>query len=213
MEDMPVHQEDEEEDIAERYGTMPVSPQDMPLTDDDSSSMEHGPAQPPGEGMPLREEATDPRGATPSYFEVVDLNEDTGERRHSLLGFLNSRNRHQHTSSVDIPLAPTSHARNQSSTSVESTGMAGGSTLSLHRAVSNSFLSNLRRKKSTNTLNSVNNASTLSVNSISAPLTHTLQKTEFTYPRSGPTPEQVKLISSRESLVSEMWGVAFNLIC
>lgn len=42
--------------------------------------------------------------------------------------------------------------------------------------------------------------SMISVNSISAPLPHTLMRTEIRYPRGGPTPEQIKLISSRESL-------------
>ncbi|KAI0058361.1 hypothetical protein BV25DRAFT_1286423 [Artomyces pyxidatus] len=42
--------------------------------------------------------------------------------------------------------------------------------------------------------------SSISINSISSPLTHTLVRTDFVYPRSGPTPEQLKLISSRESV-------------
>ncbi|KAF7799676.1 hypothetical protein EIP86_010916 [Pleurotus ostreatoroseus] len=43
--------------------------------------------------------------------------------------------------------------------------------------------------------------SMISLNSISAPIAHTLVRTEFTYPRAGPTPEQIALISSREGLV------------
>jgi hypothetical protein len=50
--------------------------------------------------------------------------------------------------------------------------------------------------------------STLSVNSISAPLSHTLVRTEFTYPKTGPTPEQVKLISSREAF--QRFGVPYG---
>ncbi|TFY60936.1 hypothetical protein EVJ58_g4823, partial [Rhodofomes roseus] len=41
--------------------------------------------------------------------------------------------------------------------------------------------------------------STLSVHSISAPLTHTVIRTELTYPRTGPTPDQMKLLASVES--------------
>ncbi|KAF9781348.1 hypothetical protein BJ322DRAFT_270985 [Thelephora terrestris] len=41
--------------------------------------------------------------------------------------------------------------------------------------------------------------STLSLNSISPPLTHTATRTEFTYPRTGPTSEQVKFLSSKET--------------
>lgn len=59
----------------------------------------------------------------------------------------------------------------------------------------------ISRQRSTNTLNSnhLNSPSLISLNSISSPLTHTLVRSEFTYPKSGPTPEQLKLISSRES--------------
>ncbi|KAL0068472.1 hypothetical protein AAF712_004550 [Marasmius tenuissimus] len=64
-----------------------------------------------------------------------------------------------------------------------------------------SLVNPLHRKKSTVTLNSAHltSPSLISLNSISAPLSHTLVKTEITYPRSGPTPEQLKLISSRET--------------
>ncbi|KAA1474357.1 hypothetical protein DENSPDRAFT_931594 [Dentipellis sp. KUC8613] len=46
----------------------------------------------------------------------------------------------------------------------------------------------------------LNSPSTISINSISSPLTHTLTRTDFVYPKSGPTPEQLKLISSREAV-------------
>ncbi|CAL1709914.1 unnamed protein product [Somion occarium] len=57
-------------------------------------------------------------------------------------------------------------------------------------------------------LNALNSPSTLSVNSISAPLTHTLVKTAMTYPKAGPTPEQLKLISSRDSFAR--FGVPYG---
>ncbi|KAH9903445.1 hypothetical protein C8Q73DRAFT_662207 [Cubamyces lactineus] len=50
--------------------------------------------------------------------------------------------------------------------------------------------------------------SLISLNSISAPLPHTLVRTEFTYPKSGPTPEQLRLISSRESFAR--FGVPYG---
>ncbi len=50
--------------------------------------------------------------------------------------------------------------------------------------------------------------SMISLNSISAPLSHTLVRTEFTYPRSGPTPDQLRLISSRESFAR--FGVPYG---
>ncbi|TRM59419.1 hypothetical protein BD626DRAFT_572701 [Schizophyllum amplum] len=53
------------------------------------------------------------------------------------------------------------------------------------------------------------NASMISLNSIGAPLSHTVTRTSFMYPRSGmPTPEQVQLISSRENL--SRFGVPFG---
>lgn len=41
--------------------------------------------------------------------------------------------------------------------------------------------------------------SMISLNSISPPLTHTATRTEFTYPRTGPTSEQVKFLSSKDT--------------
>jgi hypothetical protein len=63
----------------------------------------------------------------------------------------------------------------------------------------------ISRQWSNNTLNSnrsnrMNSPSQISLHSISSPLTHTLVRTEFTYPKAGPTPEQFRLISSRDSL-------------
>jgi hypothetical protein len=52
------------------------------------------------------------------------------------------------------------------------------------------------------------NASQISLASISAPLQHTLTKTEFGYPKSGPTQEQMKFLGSRESLA--LFGVPFG---
>ncbi|KAF9260876.1 hypothetical protein L218DRAFT_1002379 [Marasmius fiardii PR-910] len=63
-----------------------------------------------------------------------------------------------------------------------------------------SLVNPLVRKKSINSINNLTSPSLISLQSISAPLPHTLVKTEFTYPKSGPTPDQMKLISSRENL-------------
>ncbi|KAI9513433.1 hypothetical protein F5148DRAFT_1155704 [Russula earlei] len=51
-------------------------------------------------------------------------------------------------------------------------------------------------------------SSTISITSISAPLTHTAVRTDFVYPRTGPTPEQLKLISSVESV--SKFGVPYG---
>ncbi|PCH36910.1 hypothetical protein WOLCODRAFT_140638 [Wolfiporia cocos MD-104 SS10] len=50
--------------------------------------------------------------------------------------------------------------------------------------------------------------SMLSLHSISSPLTHTVVRTELTYPRTGPTPEQMKLIASVDSF--KRFGVPYG---
>jgi len=94
--------------------------------------------------------------------------------------------------------------------SSQSGGSSSTINLPLLRAVS--------RQRSNNTLNSGMGASSsrlnltspsmLSINSISAPLSHTLMRTEIRYPPGGPTAEQFKLISSREGL--EKFGVPYG---
>ncbi|KAI5117466.1 hypothetical protein M0805_004069 [Coniferiporia weirii] len=109
-----------------------------------------------------------------------------------------------------LPGAPPSsgvqHSRHRSSQSGGS-----GSTLGLGLP-----FRTLSRQRSNNTLNSglghhagasrsnLTSPSALSLSlaagAISSPLSHTLVRTEIRYPRGGPTAEQIKLISSRESL-------------
>ncbi|KAJ2930648.1 hypothetical protein H1R20_g6448, partial [Candolleomyces eurysporus] len=59
-----------------------------------------------------------------------------------------------------------------------------------------------------NTSARLNSPSLISLNSISAPLTHTLTRTEIAYPKSGPTAEQIKIIASRESIAR--FGVPYG---
>ncbi|KAK0224062.1 hypothetical protein IW262DRAFT_871807 [Armillaria fumosa] len=181
-----------------------------------------------------RDQEPDPRGAAPAYFEVavVDLSQDEHSAQprpsssvevtppspeapaspparrtfRSILGALgsgNARGAVSHTRTGSNGSGPYSrpstamsyrgHRPSQSST---------GSLLSMHNP--------LVRKKSTATLNSqhLTSPSMISLNSISSPLSHTLVRTEFTYPKSGPTPEQLKLISSRESVAR--FGVPYG---
>ncbi|KAF8128743.1 hypothetical protein EV363DRAFT_414265 [Boletus edulis] len=51
-------------------------------------------------------------------------------------------------------------------------------------------------------------SSTLSVDNVSAPLLHTLTRAEFHVPKGGLTPEQIKLITSRQAL--ERFGVPYG---
>ena len=71
-----------------------------------------------------------------------------------------------------------------------------------HSGGSASMLSLLSRTRSNGNLSAaehLTSPSLISLHSISSPLTHTLVKTELTYPKGGPTPDQLRLISSRES--------------
>lgn len=76
-----------------------------------------------------------------------------------------------------------------------------GSVLSLGSSV-------FRTRSRTPGLELLNSPSTISLHSISAPLSHTLIRTEFTYPKTGPTAEQMKLISSRDSFAR--FGVPYG---
>ncbi|KAI0356926.1 hypothetical protein OH77DRAFT_181225 [Trametes cingulata] len=76
---------------------------------------------------------------------------------------------------------------------------------------SSSMFSLLSRTRSNGNLGGADrltSPSMISLNSISSPLSHTLVRTEFTYPKSGPTPEQLRLISSRESFAR--FGVPYG---
>ena len=65
-----------------------------------------------------------------------------------------------------------------------------------------------RSRSVTNVAGGLTSPSAISITSISAPLTHTALRTDFVYPRSGPTPEQLKLISSVESV--SKFGVPYG---
>lgn len=116
----------------------------------------------------------------------------------------------------NIPRSSVSHVRSDSGPSVMSLASTSGDgharprSRSTHRPshsgsgsvfnIGSSAFRTLSRQKSNSNLHpNLTSPSMISLNSISAPLTHTLVKTEFAYPKSGPTPEQLKLISSRET--------------
>lgn len=179
----------------------------------------------------------DPRGEAPPYFEVVEQPGAEGGVRRGFIdagphntpaspildaapsppsspqptsprrsGFRSLLNR--------MSVSGTSHARNNSSASVMSSsashshshirGPSGASILSPFRPLS--------RQRSIASHNSsrpnLTSPSLISLNSISAPLTHTVVRTEFAYPRTGPTEDQMRLIASRESLAR--FGVPYG---
>lgn len=184
----------------------------------------------------LPEESTEPRGEAPAYYEVVDLNDtqnnnptSTNVRRQPSNASANPNRRSgfrtllNRMSMASSPQNTQNHNRNTSvnstfSSNISHTPEPTTSRISGHRpthSASGSLLSvsmfrTLSRQKSNHTLNSnrLNSPSLISLNSISSPLTHTATRTEFTYPKSGPTAEQLKMISSRDSIVR--FGVPYG---
>jgi hypothetical protein len=178
----------------------------------------------------LPQEGPDPRGEAPAYFEVVDQDLNPGlpttqpssvqsetlpepesqQRRSGFRTFLNRMSKMSH-----VP----EHRRAESDQSFTSDGHRPSRSIQSHTSShrpsqSGSGLSmfhTLSRQRSIQTLNSsvhLNSPSLISLNSISSPLSHTLIRTEFTYPKSGPTPEQLKVISSRENF--SRFGVPYG---
>lgn len=220
---MPSVNEDNEEmlprDQSIEYPPEPQSPADMPFLQDSIADR-----QTPTNGP-------DPRGEAPSYDEAlralprqspplteVNLNDPpSNPERHwpqrtsgfrSILNAMNPNRLSYHSP------AHRGHQRNDSENSVNSFAdsrpqSASGSS---HRPSpsSSSFFRTLSRQRSIRTINSnhLTSPSVISINSISSPLTHTALRTEFTYPRTGPTPEQFRLISSPDALAR--FGVPYG---
>ncbi|KAF8153238.1 hypothetical protein B0H34DRAFT_97380 [Crassisporium funariophilum] len=203
--------------------------EDMPRRSFDSSSHESSSLMRVDSNLP--EERPDPRGEAPAYFEVTEvspvhnreaslsspepspLSQSTSPDAHPgrRSGFRTLLNR---MATVAHPHGHSAHNRSGSDNSVLSSEPSG----SRHRAspsgsgslLTNSLFRPLSRQRSTHTLSSMrlNSPSMISLNSISSPLSHTLVRTEFTYPKSGPTPEQLKVISSRETFAR--FGVPYG---
>ena len=242
---MPALPEDAEESMdssdPSRYTSLPNTPVNAPLLQrddderrqharDDSRSLDTAESSEEAtsvmRGHPDTPASEDPRGETPGYYEVVDLqnpedpfenppeplaalspappaSEPTPPRRTSFRRILNSLpNRlsmasqsHIRTSSAfSAGSSESNHSREVSRSRVYHRPTGSGSSSLVNLAP----FRTLSRQRSFNN-GALNSPSMISLNSISAPLTHTLTRTEFTYPKSGPTPEQLKLISSRES--------------
>ena len=87
-----------------------------------------------------------------------------------------------------------------------------GSVQSVTQSVTSSafgrVVSRTHSRSVTNVAAGLTSPSAISIASISSPLTHTAVRTDFVYPRSGPTPEQLKLISSVQSV--SKFGVPYG---
>lgn len=165
---------------------------------------------------------SDSRGEAPPYFEVIDDTPNTTQmppssmpsstspepqqtRRSGFRTFLNRMSMGSH-----VP----EHRRTESDQSFTTSNAHSISSRMNHRpspSASGSMFRTISRQRSNHTLNSsvrLNSPSLISLNSISAPLAHTLIRTEFTYPKSGPTPQQLKVISSRDNF--SRFGVPYG---
>ena len=121
--------------------------------------------------------------------------------------------------SRDMAVSPSPRPSNLSNLSNRQTGtrspLAGHRTTPSHGSIQSGTSSAFGRVVSRTHSRSVTNVaaglvspSAISIASISAPLTHTAVRTDFVYPRTGPTPEQLKLISSIESV--SKFGVPYG---
>ncbi|KIK99559.1 hypothetical protein PAXRUDRAFT_498094 [Paxillus rubicundulus Ve08.2h10] len=127
-----------------------------------------------------------------------------------------SRAPHPPPSAAIRPFTPSLHSRNGSSLSMVSS--TESHTNNPHtrasyssRSPSNSTLLRALRSPSPSNLGAIplSSPSTISLDSISAPLTHTLTRSEFRAPKGGMlTAEQIKLITSREAL--EKFGMPYG---
>lgn len=101
---------------------------------------------------------------------------------------------------------PSAQSGARGTTSTDLHGSPGGSRLSrthrdrINNSSTGSVFTVLSRTLSRNPDDgALTSPSLISLNSISPPLTHTATRTEFTYPRTGPTSEQVKFLASKET--------------
>ena len=220
---MPAVDEDNEEqalrDQSIDYAPTLHSPVDMPFLQDHTDA-----GIPDGNGP-------DTRGAAPPYeealralprhsspFNEINLNDPPSspelprhQRTSGFRSLLNAMNPNRPYSQANN-LRHT-HQRSDSENSVASSSDSPRSTSrTSHRPSpsAGSFFRTLSRQRSIRTMNSnhLTSPSVISLNSISSPLTHTALRTEFTYPRTGPTPEQFKLISSPDALAR--FGVPYG---
>ncbi|KAF8906054.1 hypothetical protein CPB84DRAFT_1844695 [Gymnopilus junonius] len=230
---MPLlHDDDTSGDLS--LQNMSPHAEDMPRRDPDNSSHETSSLRRVDSNAP--DNSSDPRGEAPSYSEAINqaesrqnlLSAETSNASPPLpvpsAGSPEQRtNRRSGFRTLLHRMSIVGHSRNDSSSSAFSSNISHGRESSASRAsnhrpttsgsgslLTSSMFRTISRQRSTHTLNSsrLNSPSLISLNSISAPLTHTVTRTEFTYPKAGPTAEQLKVISSRETFAR--FGVPYG---
>ncbi|KIP04039.1 hypothetical protein PHLGIDRAFT_212844 [Phlebiopsis gigantea 11061_1 CR5-6] len=155
---------------------------------------------PPSPEVPAQEPPENPRRRS-GLFSLFHVRHHASRPQHLPAEASSSATHRRDASNVSNISTPSTIARPRS---------RAQSRAGTHRpSVSGSGFSILSRSRS-RLLESphLTSPSTISLHSISAPLTHTTTRSEFTYPRTGPTPEQIKLISSRESIAR--FGVPYG---
>lgn len=171
-------------------GEAPPYSEEAVVSGDPSALPPPQPPIPPEPGVPVPQ----PVHATP------------GNRR-SRFGFLlHPFSSHTPTTSTTTSnprtAAPATHARSGSAHTLASTEHTSASRpMTPNNASRSSLLAlrGIRTRASSAGSAALSSPSMISLHSISAPLPHTLTRTEFRIPRGGLTPEQVKLITSRDA--------------
>lgn len=213
---MPSLDEDSEEptfrDQSIDYAPAPHSPVDMPFLQDNTADT--GPTNEPRGAAPPYEEALRALPRQSSPLNEINLNDPPSspelprqQRSSGFRSLLNAMNRNRLSHNNLRHTHQRSDSENSIASSADSPPRSASRTS--HRP-SASFFRTLSRQRSIRTINSnhLTSPSVISINSISSPLTHTALRTEFTYPRTGPTPEQFKLISSPDALAR--FGVPYG---
>ncbi|EJD51999.1 hypothetical protein AURDEDRAFT_111530 [Auricularia subglabra TFB-10046 SS5] len=143
-------------------------------------------------------------GDAPPYFEAVS-DDRTGQLTHRTLPSASSATAAAATTGAPLQrsqsLFRTLFSRDQ--TSPTNQNADGQPAVQGHR--SSTSLSSLRPSLSlyrsrTNESEDPHRQSQIALRNISAPLAHTVVRTEFTFPKTGPTESQIKFLASRESL-------------
>ncbi|KAF8497577.1 hypothetical protein F5888DRAFT_1699204 [Russula emetica] len=175
-----------------------------------------------------RVDTADTLPIAPDTLPTSDATSPPGRRRSMFRGLIDAASRalsSPHPTSPlplsrpsrDMALSPSPRPSNLSSrqggarsllSGHRATPSQSGSVQSVTSSAFGRVVSRTHSRSVTNVTAGLTSPSAISIASISSPLMHTVVRTDFVYPRSGPTPEQLKLISSVESV--SKFGVPYG---
>lgn len=171
-------------------GEAPPYSEEAVVSGDPSTLPPPQPPLPPEPGVPVPQPVHDAPGTRRSRFGF-------------LLYPFSSHTPATSTNTSNPPTAaPPTHARSGSAHTLASTEHTSASRpMTPNNASRSSLLAlrGIRTRASSAGSAALSSPSMISLHSISAPLPHTLTRTEFRIPRGGLTPEQVKLITARDA--------------